>query len=775
MKVSTGTFTASTSLVRFTGATPLIYDNNTVTTISFYDLEFASGSGMSALIDADVTVTHKYILSGSGSLYVDSYTDVTLTGDALSTNTSYDCGGSAQLDFWGSGDQTITGATVKGQGAFSSVDVSCGGTVYVVNYAAVGGDVFNVNSPVDYSSGRWLAVPNNSFLSTKQIGGDIDKLEIYPVLYNLRIMSGGLTGDSLFWSGSKSITLISGGPSFSPTHIVITNTSYSSGGSGKILMPSGSITGYSYPGQGGLPNVEISGFPVTIRGTITVDGYWYKYASPGVDATTSGSSLTFTGSSAYINDPYSQFDTIRFSSFSSVTCPASLTANSMFIDTGTFNMSSSTGDLTLKKRFRISDYFYNSFTSPQGRVRFFPATADTFHFSGLNYPGTTAGNLEVRNKIKIDTGLLRVDYWMYWDTAWVYPRRDNSIVFSQGAQMNTVSNNETFNLIEGKCYREGGGFFPVGKNSGRRGVFLAPVSSSTDLISAEYFNTSSNPTYSHFQKVSTINNISDCGYWMLERLSGSSSFNVYLLWSGVNDPSCPVSSMPDMTVAHWNSASSQWEDLGNGGYSGNSASGYVISAISTSTFSPFALASSTPANPLPITLVAFNAVMHGPVVDLTWITATETNNAFFTVERSRDGIDFETVVTVEGAGTTSAEQRYAATDDAPYRGWSYYRLRQTDLDGHFTYSDIVPVNNASALGSVYPNPVRGDHFTFVTGGGLAADALVRVLDMTGKLVASYPVTGDRVEIHSGSLGEGVYSLQVISGNTLETIRFSVVR
>lgn len=111
---------------------------------------------------------------------------------------------------------------------------------------------------------------------------------------------------------------------------------------------------------------------------------------------------------------------------------------------------------------------------------------------------------------------------------------------------------------------------------------------------------------------------------------------------------------------------------------------------------------------LPVTLVTFFAVLNGDEVDVNWVTAAEIDNDFFTVERSVDGTNFETVAIVDGAGNSTVMLNYSAVDKHPYHGISYYRLEQTDYDGSSTYSQTVIINNTSAAASevmIYPNPL----------------------------------------------------------------------
>lgn len=97
------------------------------------------------------------------------------------------------------------------------------------------------------------------------------------------------------------------------------------------------------------------------------------------------------------------------------------------------------------------------------------------------------------------------------------------------------------------------------------------------------------------------------------------------------------------------------------------------------------------AAPLPITLLSFAAIPFGNTVKTDWTTLSEVNNDYFTLERSRDGINFEYVGTVEGAGTSTNSINYSYFDYRPHQGLSYYRLKQTDYDGGFKYSKLVAV------------------------------------------------------------------------------------
>ena len=111
---------------------------------------------------------------------------------------------------------------------------------------------------------------------------------------------------------------------------------------------------------------------------------------------------------------------------------------------------------------------------------------------------------------------------------------------------------------------------------------------------------------------------------------------------------------------------------------------------------------------LPIELLSFTAKLSDGNVLVDWATSSETNNHYFTVEKSRDGKSFEEVGKVDGAGNSSMIHYYHLVDPKPFTGLSYYRLRQTDFDGHFTYSDPVAVFNLEKNSKwyVFPNPAK---------------------------------------------------------------------
>lgn len=138
---------------------------------------------------------------------------------------------------------------------------------------------------------------------------------------------------------------------------------------------------------------------------------------------------------------------------------------------------------------------------------------------------------------------------------------------------------------------------------------------------------------------------------------------------------------------------------------------------------------------LPIQLLYFNADFNADKVELSWATASEVNNDYFTIERSKDGELWAEIIEVDGAGNSNATLEYFDFDVRPLSGVSYYRLRQTDYDGKTSLSQVVVVRNHDNGGAdftTYPNPNDGNSFNLEFGGFGDEDVLVVVRDVAGR-------------------------------------------
>ena len=157
-----------------------------------------------------------------------------------------------------------------------------------------------------------------------------------------------------------------------------------------------------------------------------------------------------------------------------------------------------------------------------------------------------------------------------------------------------------------------------------------------------------------------------------------------------------------------------------------------------------------------------------------WGTASEVNNDFFEVQRSTDIINWDIINIIEGHGTTQDESHYLVNDTSRPIGNTYYRLRQVDYNGDFSYSDIVHVNNHAVVDllSLYPNPTRSEiHVTLQAVESMTLN--IAVTDLSGRKVMHKLVQVDPgINIFSydlSSLTHGLYTLQIADEGALNLI------
>ncbi len=182
---------------------------------------------------------------------------------------------------------------------------------------------------------------------------------------------------------------------------------------------------------------------------------------------------------------------------------------------------------------------------------------------------------------------------------------------------------------------------------------------------------------------------------------------------------------------------------------------------------------------LPVELVNFTSEsINNEFVELTWTTVSEDNNDYFTIERSKDGQVFEFLANVDGAGTSIEVQNYTSKDRAPFTGVSYYRLKQTDFDGKWSYSNMVSVSLESSFGniSIIPNPVKGKSIvSFETSKRKNIEVLIK--DLAGKTISAknhFPSEGQNiVNLETEKLSNGMYLLILNNGEETSTVKFIV--
>ena len=144
---------------------------------------------------------------------------------------------------------------------------------------------------------------------------------------------------------------------------------------------------------------------------------------------------------------------------------------------------------------------------------------------------------------------------------------------------------------------------------------------------------------------------------------------------------------------------------------------------------------------LPVSLISFNGKYSNGASTLDWQTSQEVNNKEFQLLRSLDGSKFEVIATIKGAGNSNVLKSYQYQDRVGGQGYVYYRLRQVDIDGKMTNSNIVRLSmgtDAKTL-EVYPNPFT-TNFTASFSAGRTAKATMQLVNLKGQTVYSTSIS-----------------------------------
>jgi hypothetical protein len=180
--------------------------------------------------------------------------------------------------------------------------------------------------------------------------------------------------------------------------------------------------------------------------------------------------------------------------------------------------------------------------------------------------------------------------------------------------------------------------------------------------------------------------------------------------------------------------------------------------------------------PLPVELISLTVspLEQERKVEVKWATATERDNDYFTVERSVDGYTYQEVERVQGANTTNTKQSYSILDAMPFTGLSYYRLKQTDLDGNYEYLGIRAATlKAKEQIVISPNPAQDLKFTIHVTNPSEHPVYVKVMDTSGEELyarryAASEIQNNEVTIDLPATTPGMYILQVILDDSVYT-------
>ncbi|MDN5213093.1 DUF2341 domain-containing protein [Fulvivirgaceae bacterium BMA12] len=267
----------------------------------------------------------------------------------------------------------------------------------------------------------------------------------------------------------------------------------------------------------------------------------------------------------------------------------------------------------------------------------------------------------------------------------------------------------------------------------------------------------------------------DQTYFISEAIPGGSDVTLTLQWNAAEELASFDRTL--CSIGHFNGS---WGTVTDDGPA-QGTNPYTRTATNVTNFSPFSLESAS--HTLPIGLHYFEAKVVDSFVELGWETLTELNNDFFTIERSKDGINFNWLGTVKGAGTSHESREYLLIDESPYLGLSYYRLTQTDFDGnsvqHLLVSVVVDDQEAPAI-KIQPNPGRCQDIKVMLSGFTAnVKTDVYIMDFKGQkgYVSEYVIkdTGaQELPLKELDLSAGLYILELKNNFESAKVKFFIL-
>ena len=323
-------------------------------------------------------------------------------------------------------------------------------------------------------------------------------------------------------------------------------------------------------------------------------------------------------------------------------------------------------------------------------------------------------------------------------------------------------------------------YFPVGKDnvSHYAELNITHAAATSTKYTCEYINSSASAL--GWSLPGTIERVSNIGNWNINKGAGanvaSASVNLYFLdtYDGITNP-------PFLKVAKGDPNS--WIDIG--GTIITDGGGFPIGITSTvnfTTFSRFSLANGLGGtNPLPINLLSLTATCNSRNVLIKWVTASETNNNYFTIEKSYDGNVFIPISTVDGAGTTTQTTLYSLTDENAFDKGNilYYRLKQTDYDGKSSTSEVVAVQCSQNVIDYFRVGTSASEIIVYFSGNEGTNYNISLFDNLGRIVSNnvLNLTAPNIEfpINISSFPQGTYNLVVSSDSYIKSKQIIILK
>jgi Secretion system C-terminal sorting domain len=796
-------FTSTSAILEFDGNAAFtsgifIHNNGAVkfnatggTTISgtspaFYTLEFV-GSGFNYTISSagNISVSNSLNLSGALSYNLNAGA-IDVTGDINVTNTAAGSGGSATVNIIGAGTQNFNGAAAAGQGALPKLTINkSSGTLNLANFPASSNDFTYTAGAVNAGSSTYCFTDGSS--SPYTINGslslnNINFLAITNQTYTITAATTLTATGDFTMSGTSRITINTGNLNLNG-NIILTNVSATGGGTATMnIVGAGNQTmdGTAIPiSQNLLPFIVINktGGTLTLKGNISESQDW-TYTSGAVDASIFASTVAFGGNSLNVTSTGMSFFNVSATG-NTITLLNSLTVKNNLTITGG-HIAPVANTINLSGNW--NDYGTGGFAEATSTVNLNGTSLQTIispggeNFTNLTINNTGAGIL-LNNNITTATNFTMTQGNMNL----------NGNILTLGL---SVANNGTLNYTVGTLTGTGSftrwfkavviangsvtGLFPMGTATDYRPFYVsAPVTAPTSggSISVAYNDATTNtsiPTY--MDGAATIMVRKDLN-WSVSTGNGLAGGNYNLDAQGTGFGL--IGAVTDLRLTLINSV------VGapgvNAGTTANPQINRTGLTFANLTNSFFVGSINSVNTPLPIDLISFTASEVGNEIKLSWETAAEINNDFFTIQRSKDIAGWEDIIKVPGGGTNNMTKSYTAFDQQPLTGTSYYRLEQTDMDGKKTYSPVISVKLGEKQPeiSIYPNPATSQILiTFPSIGNYE----VALLNINGQIIYNpVHVNSNKFLLNVSKLETGIYFIHIHYGEIFETKKLIICR
>ncbi len=327
--------------------------------------------------------------------------------------------------------------------------------------------------------------------------------------------------------------------------------------------------------------------------------------------------------------------------------------------------------------------------------------------------------------------------------------------------------------VDGFISKEGNSnfSFPVGDNGIYQYLRIIDISSSSTfrVSYTDEAHPEAGAYYDGNANASITEEIGNCDHWDVEQVIGTGTANVVVSYGNNSCNVIPPAGEPFMSMAVWDGFS--W-NYPLPGVDPTSVSGEVATTTPLTDFGGVVLASNDPSsNILPIELLVFHAEAKEKSVLTSWSTASEINNDYFVVERSRNAVNFFEVGRIEGAGDSNVQLNYQLLDRDPYTGLSYYRLKQVDYDGAFTYSETVAVQFDGASGISLDQAYLCEAGLCIAYRAEHGPLNLTLHDITGRLIVDHRISAESNFITIPfDAARGIYLVSLSNGFDQESIR-----